>query len=332
MGNTLLDFYEVLDIPKDSTSAEIRSAYRSLAKKWHPDKHPPSSKAEAEAKFKAITQAYEALNGNEYRGVFGVYKGGSRPASPARKEGIPKYPGTPGSQSRDYNRSKTTNYARTPGRDFKDFYYSTMGGSNKPEKARPGAFKSHSGPLRMKPPPEERKLECTLEELWKGCKKEIKFTRDVVEKNGMIVQKQESQTIRVKPGWKKGTKITFEGLGDERPGCLPADVVFLVAEKEHPTFRRAGNDLVLRAEIPLVGALAGCTFTFRLIGGEEMTCALEDEVVHPGYEKVVRGQGMPVPNEKGARGDLRIKFKIVFPTHLTSAQRSELVEILKGAT
>ncbi|KAJ6803206.1 dnaJ protein-like protein 1-like [Iris pallida] len=332
MGNTPLDFYEVLSIPKDSSTAEIRSAYKSLAKKWHPDKHPPSSKAEAEAKFKAITQAYEALSVQEHRGVFGVYKDGGRPASPLKKEGIPKYPSTPGNQSKDYNRSKTTNYARTPGRDFKDFYYSTMAGSNKPEKARPGAFKSHSGPLRVKPPPEERKLECTLEELCRGCKKEIKFIRNVVEKNGMIVQKQESQTIRVKPGWKKGTKITFEGLGDERPGCLPADVVFFIAEKEHPTFKRVGNDLVLKAEIPLVSALTGCTFSFRLISGEKMTCAFEDEVVYPGYEKVVKGQGMPVAGEKGVRGDLRIKFQITFPTQLSSAQRSELVEILKGAT
>ena len=53
------DFYEVLSIPKNSSPEEIRNAYKILAKKWHPDKHPPSSKLEAEARFKAITQAYE---------------------------------------------------------------------------------------------------------------------------------------------------------------------------------------------------------------------------------------------------------------------------------
>ena len=53
------NFYEILNIPKDCSPEEIRNAYKLLAKKWHPDKHPPSSKHEAEAKFKTITQAYE---------------------------------------------------------------------------------------------------------------------------------------------------------------------------------------------------------------------------------------------------------------------------------
>ena len=50
--------------------------------------------------------------------------------------------------------------------------------------------------------------------------------------------------IEVKPGWRKGTKITFEGVGDEKPGYLPADIVFLIDEKKHPLFRREGNDLI----------------------------------------------------------------------------------------
>jgi len=148
----------------------------------------------------------------------------------------------------------------------------------------------------------------------------------------VIFQKQESETIRVKPGWKKGTKITFEGMGDERPGCLPADVVFLIAEKEHPVYKRVGNDLVLKVEIPLVSALTGWTFSFRLLTGEKMTCSFHNEIIYPGYEKVIQGQGMPIANEKGQKGDLRIKFQIIFPTHLSSEQRTGLVEVLKGTT
>lgn len=147
----------------------------------------------------------------------------------------------------------------------------------------------------------------------------------------MIVRKQESETIKVKPGWKKGTKITFEGMGDERPGYLPADVIFVITEKEHPVFKRVGNDLVLKVEIPLVNALTGWTFSFRLLNGEKMTCSLHDEIIYPGYEKVIRGQGMPTASDKGQRGDLRIKFQIVFPTRLSSEQKYRIIEVLKAS-
>lgn len=332
------DFHEILNISKNSSPEEIRNAYKLLAKKWHPDKHPPSFKLEAEAKFKAITQAYQALHN--------LHKSGDNPKPEKKREdSTPKYASTPGRSFKDFvfgysnGTFATPNHARTPGREFKDFYYSkgaaaaaatiTATAASLPGAPRP---KSFSGQLRRKPPPEERKLECTLEELCRGCTKEIKFIRDVVGKKGVIVRKEETEIIKVKPGWKKGTKITFEGMGDERPGCLPADIIFLIAEKEHPVYKRVGNDLVLKVEVPLVSALAGWTFSFRLLTGEKMTCSFNDEIIYPGYEKVIRGQGMPVANEKGQKGDLRIKFHIVFPTQLSSEQRSNLVEILKGTT
>ncbi|KAJ0961374.1 hypothetical protein J5N97_000410 [Dioscorea zingiberensis] len=259
-------FYDVLNLPKDASLQDIRKAYKELVKKWHPDKHPPSSKLEAEARFKAITQAYEALHDQDCRSMFGVYNdGGERTES-----------------RRQYRAEDLPGYA-TPRRDFKNIYYANMAAS-------PAYSTSFSNSMRRKPPSVERKLECTLEELCRGCRKEIKFTRDVVTKDGSIVKKQESQTIRVKPGWKKGTKITFEGMGDERPGCLPADVTYLIAEKEHPFFKRVGNDLVLKVEVPLVNALTGWTFSFRLIGGEKMSCTFYDEIIYPGYEKVISGQ------------------------------------------
>lgn len=135
--------------------------------------------------------------------------------------------------------------------------------------------------------------------------------------------------IEVKPGWRKGTKITFEGKGDEKPGYLPADIVFLIDEKKHPLFRRDGNDLEICVEIPLVDALTGCSIPIPLLGGENMTLSLENTVIYPGYEKVVRGQGMPNPKNKGKRGDLHVKFLIEFPTKLSDEQRKEAVSILE---
>lgn len=59
MGNPPELYYELLNITRDTPPQEIRAAYRCLVRQWHPDKHPPSSKSEAEDRFKAITQAYE---------------------------------------------------------------------------------------------------------------------------------------------------------------------------------------------------------------------------------------------------------------------------------
>ena len=61
----------------------------------------------------------------------------------------------------------------------------------------------------------------------------------------------ETLTIDVKPGWKKGTKITFPEKGDEAPGVIAADIVFVIDEKRHPQFERDGNDLVKTVKVDL---------------------------------------------------------------------------------
>ncbi|XP_048135132.1 dnaJ protein homolog 1-like [Rhodamnia argentea] len=185
---------------------------------------------------------------------------------------------------------------------------------------------SHTA-ARRKPAPIDKKLECTLEELFLGSVKKVKIKRDVISDTG-IIQEEETLKINVKPGWKKGTKISFEGKGDERPGYLPADIVFSIEEKRHPLFKRRGDDLEIAVEIPLVQALTGCTLSVPLLGGEDMRVPLE-EIIFPGYEKAILGQGMPNPKEKGKRGDLRLKFFVEFPDNLDDEQRSEICSILE---
>ncbi|MCH96236.1 DnaJ-like subfamily B member 13-like, partial [Trifolium medium] len=154
---------------------------------------------------------------------------------------------------------------------------------------------------RRKPPEVEKTLEFTLEELCFGCVKKIKVTRDAIKHPGVIIQEEEILKIEVKPGWRKGTKITFEGVGDEKPGYLPADIVFLIDEKKHPLFSRNGNDLEICVEIPLVDALAGCTIPIPLLGGEKLNLSFENTVIYPGFEKVIKGQGMTNPKDNSTR-------------------------------
>ncbi|KAL5993164.1 hypothetical protein ACLOJK_014086 [Asimina triloba] len=181
---------------------------------------------------------------------------------------------------------------------------------------------------RKQPPPTQRELECTLEELCFGTVKKVVYTREVLDSNGMMVEEQKKLRIRVKPGWKKGTKVTFEGIGDERPGFLPADIIFTISEKHHYLFKRHGNDLTLVVEIPLVKALTGCKISIPLLGGSRMRCLI-DEIIYPGYEMFIEGQGMPILEEDGKRGNLQIKFYLIFPTHLTNDQRSSIRILLQ---
>ncbi|XP_061359960.1 uncharacterized protein LOC133304006 [Gastrolobium bilobum] len=182
----------------------------------------------------------------------------------------------------------------------------------------------------LKPPPIEKYLECTLEELCYGCKKEIKITRDVFTDTREIVQEEELLTINVEPGWKKGTTVTFEGKGNERICGYREDIIFFISEKTHQLFRREGDDLELGVEIPLLEALTGGTIPIPLLGGEEMSLIVDD-IIYPGYEKIITGQGMPISREPGKRGNLIITFLVEFPTQLTNYQRSEVVALLQDS-
>ncbi|KNA24501.1 hypothetical protein SOVF_014980 [Spinacia oleracea] len=197
---------------------------------------------------------------------------------------------------------------------------------------------SRSGPMimfsnssgKLKPPATEKQLECTLEELYHGCVKHIKVSRDVFSVTGQIVNEEEVLTVNIKPGWKTGTKITFQGIPNEdRPGEYPGDIIFIVIEKHHSLFRRIDDDLDLEIEIPLVDALTGCNLHIPVLGKEKMSLEI-DEVIYPGYEKMFVGQGMPNQKNPNHKGNLKVKFLVAYPDNLTDEQRSKIFRILSN--
>ncbi|XLR01052.1 hypothetical protein HN51_055871 [Arachis hypogaea] len=154
---------------------------------------------------------------------------------------------------------------------------------------------------------------------------------EVLAEKGIMVQEIEILKIEVKLGWRKGTKIKFEGKGDEKPGYLPADIVFIIEEKKHNLFRREGKtDLEICIEIPLVDALTVCSLPIPILGGEKLNLSFENIVVYPGYVKVIEGQGMPTLKNDGKRGDLHVKLLVDFPKELSDEQRQEAFRILEN--
>ncbi|XVF12007.1 hypothetical protein REPUB_Repub08aG0077500 [Reevesia pubescens] len=173
----------------------------------------------------------------------------------------------------------------------------------------------------------ENMLHCSLEELYEGCEKKLKISKDVFETSGKFKILEEILTIEIKPCWKRGTKITFPEKGIEEPGIVPADVIFVIEEKPHALYKRDGNDLVVNQEITLLEALTDKTLDLITLDGRNLVIPLTD-FIKPGADFVVPNEGMPISKEPGRKGDLRIKFEVKYPSSLTTEQKPELRRVL----
>ncbi|KAJ0709109.1 putative chaperone DnaJ, HSP40/DnaJ peptide-binding protein [Helianthus annuus] len=141
---------------------------------------------------------------------------------------------------------------------------------------------------------------------------------------------EEILTIEIKPGWKKGTKITFPEKGNQEPGVIAADLVFIIDEKPHDIFTREGNDLLVNQEISLLEALTGKTVELTTLDGRHLVVPVI-EMVNPGYELTVANEGMPISKDPRKKGNLRIKFDVRYPSRLTAEQKSDLKRVLGGS-
>lgn len=145
----------------------------------------------------------------------------------------------------------------------------------------------------------------------------------------MPMNVEEVLAIDIRPGWKKGTKITFPEKGNQEAGLVPGDLIFVIDEKPHPTFKRDGNDLIVNMKVTLLEALTGKTISMTTLDGRNLNIQVS-EIVKPGHELVISGEGMPISKEPKKRGNLRIKFEVKFPTRLSADQKADLTRVLSG--
>ena len=181
-----------------------------------------------------------------------------------------------------------------------------------------------------KDPDVSHSLRCTLEELYTGATKRVKLTRTVVDHaSGRPVGKEEVLSIEVKPGWKAGTKVRFEGKGDERPGARAGDIVFVIEEKPHERFKREGNNLVHTAKVSLADALCGPTVEVETLDHRKLAVSVSG-VATPTATKVVKGEGMPLSKDPKSKGDLHVRFEIRFPGKLGDEEKALVRRALGG--
>ncbi|XP_059289806.1 uncharacterized protein LOC132043322 [Lycium ferocissimum] len=334
-----VDYYNILKVNRNASEEDLRKAYRRLAMIWHPDKNLGTNKNEAEAKFKQISEAYDVLSDPQKRQIYDLY------GEEALKTG--QVPPPPRGGPHNMRNPHPNPTFRFNPRDADDIYAELFGStsSDKSRKSRDGFFRSTtnggaefsgvgtsgSGGGLRKVAPVENALLCSLEDLYKGAKKKMKISRTVLDASGKLRTLEEILTIEIKPGWKKGTKVTFPEKGNQEPGIIPADLVFVIEEKPHHVYVRDGNDLTVNQEISLLEALTGKTLELTTLDGRNLIIPLTD-IVKPGHEVVVPNEGMPISKDPRKKGNLRIKMDVKYPTRLTEAQKSDLRRVLGGSS
>lgn len=289
-----VDYYNILKVSRGASEDDLKRSYKRLAMKWHPDKNPATNQ-EAEAKFKLISEAYDVLSDPRKRRIYDLH-------------------GPQGLEASDFG---TPSYHRP--HDIKPCTTRNNNNNHRAEGAGPKPI----------PTPLETQLLCTLEELYKGARKKMKISRILPDHFGRPMTVQEILKIDIKPGWRKGTKITFPEKGNQEPGLTPADLVFVVEEKPHTVFRRDGNDLVVNHKISLLEALTGLSLNLTALDGRNLTLPVTD-TIKPGSEVVIRNEGMPISKDPSKKGNLIVKFDIMFPSRLTAEQKSDLKRVLGG--
>lgn len=342
------DFYKTLAVSKGANDDEIKKAYRKLALKYHPDKNKAPG---AEGKFKEVAEAYEVLSDKKKRDIYDQYgeeglsgHGGMGP-QPGGMDGSGGGGGGGGNYSYQFHGDPRATFAQFFGTSdpFSIFFgndsggfegadiFSQMGGRGGTGRSQSFNFQGGAPQQskKVKDPPIEHDLYVTLEDIDKGVCKKMKISKLVVQQDGSTRKEEKILQIVVKPGWKAGTKITFPREGDQYPGKVPSDIIFIIRDKPHPHFKRDGSDIKYTAKLTVKEALCGVPqLHIPTLSGERIALNLTNQVIKPTTVRRLQGRGLPFPKEPNKRGDLIVNFDIIFPEHISDNVKEILKDIL----
>lgn len=337
------DYYKVLGVEKGASAADIKKAYRKLARQHHPDVN-PNDKAAAD-RFREITEAYEVLGDEEKRKIYDQYgshfkeyeqwkkAGGEATGVPFETymraqtgaaagagTGSGGYRGTynyPGSGTYSYNSVNPEDLQDMFGSEspYSDFFYDLFGGAN-------GMGRNTAGGARSSQPRKGRDIEAEvsvlLEEAFSGAKRALELA-DEPGKTRRI-------EVSIPAGVDTGSRVRLAGLGEpSRNGGPKGDLYLLVTVEPNPTFERKGADLQTKVNVPLATALLGGEIPVPTIGGKRLALKVQPYTQNNAVIRL-RNQGMPrnIGKSDGERGDLLVTVLVQLPTNLTIEQREAL--------
>jgi curved DNA-binding protein len=299
MAVAFRDYYEVLGVPRGASADEIRSAYRKLARQYHPDVNNDEG---AEDRFKEISEAYEVLRDPEKRERYDRlgqnWKAGQDVSGASGFNGFEGFD----------NVRVDFGGGDFGGEDFSDFFEGLFGGRTRGRSGggrRARGFSGRGGD-------QEAVIELTLEEAAAGGKRRI------------TLGDGRDYEVTIPRGVRDGQRIRLAGEGGAGMGGGPSGDLFLrVRLLPHPRFRVRGRDLEVDLEVTPWEAALGATVDVPTLQGDA-------RLKVPGHSSCgrrlrLRGEGLP--NADGSRGDLHAVVKIVVPKRLKREER-ELFERL----
>jgi curved DNA-binding protein len=295
-----IDYYKVLGVDKSATAAQIKSAYKKLARKLHPDLNPDDK--EANNKFQQLNEANEVLSDQDKRAKYDKYG-----KDWERGEEYEKY--QQAQQQQRYSQGSSGGFEGNfdGGEDFSDFFSSMFG--------RQSGSRSRA---QYKGQDYNSEVHLTLEEAYTTHKQTFSV-------NGKSIR------ITVPAGVADGQTIKLNGQGAPGSNGGPnGDLYITFTVANDAQFKRVGNDLYTTKEIDLYTAI---------LGGEVLVTTMSGAIklnVAPGTQngtKVrLKGKGFPVYKKEDDFGNLYVTYTITLPTNLTERQKelfNELAAISK---
>jgi molecular chaperone DnaJ len=310
------DYYEVLGVPKSATEKEIKSAYRKLARKWHPDTNPQNPKA-AEEKFKELQEAYAVLGDVEKRRKYDALGADWESASRQAEEQA---------RARAHGGAASVEFGDFS--DFFDTFFSNVG--------RRGAGRS-ARPRQQRGQDLEGSIEITLREAYSGGERslslEVQDRCPVCGGTGLVdrhicpnchgtgtILRSKTLEVKIPKGVRDGQRIRLAGQGASGfDGGPPGNLYLVVHVEPDEQFEREGDDLHVDLPVSLYElVLGGEVHVPTLNGGVTMTVRPRTQ-----NEQVMRlaKKGMPHVNGKG-QGDLYVRLIARLPQQLSEREES----------
>ena len=286
-----IDYYKILGVDKNATEADIKKAYRKLARKLHPDLNPNDK--EANKKFQQINEANEVLSDPEKRKKYDTYGNDWKHAEEFEKARQ--------SQSRpeSYSDAGKYNFSNADfGGDFSDFFSSMFGQSEGKSSGRQTRYKGEDY---------NAELHLTLQDAYTTQKQTLAV-------NGKNIR------ITIPAGVENGQVIKLKGHGGKGINGGPdGDLYITFVIGDHPTFKRSGNDLYTTVDIDLYTAILGGEVMLDTLSGK-IRLKVNSETQN-GTKIRLKGKGFPIYKKEGEYGDLYVTYSVKIPTNLTDKQK-----------
>ena len=296
------DYYEVLGIDRSASEAELKRAFKKLARTYHPDVNPGNAKAEE--RFKEISEAYAVISDPEKRRKYDAMGhaafGGGSPwggGAPPGMEDILREFGL--------------------GDIFGGVFGGARGGA-----ARGGFHAQHQAPRRGQDV--NYSMEIGFDDSLKGLNTTITVPKTTNE-NGKIQHTTERIQVKIPPGVSNGSRIRLSGKGEVSLNDGPQGDLFIVTKvREHPFFERKGDNLYLELPVSLGEALLGARVEINTFEGvTKMT-------IPPSTQngQVFRLSGKGAPKLKGSgKGDLFVRIQVLLPDQMDEESKEIVREL-----